>query len=131
MAQLWCGVVSFFEIALFCWCRETNGAPISTDPNPALVTDGSLMTANSTPVCDDARITLLKRANQCHVFAKRLAHEIQGKQEEQERSLRSNAPKLQGLVQETRRIKMYVEEAISTLYSGRQINIIGEISNVV
>ena len=93
-------------------------------------TYGSLVTANSTPV-DDALIPCWKRAEQCHVLANRLAHEIQSKQEEQERSLKSNAPKLQGLIQETRRIKMYVEEAISALYSGRQINIIGEINNVV
>ncbi|KAL3159873.1 hypothetical protein ABBQ38_010272 [Trebouxia sp. C0009 RCD-2024] len=61
----------------------------------------------------------------------RLARETQAKQEEQERSLRSNAPKLQGLIQETRRIKTYVEETISVLYSGRQVNIIGEINNVI
>ena len=61
----------------------------------------------------------------------RLARETQAKQEEQERFLRSNAPKLQGLIQETRRIKKYVEETISVLYNGRQINIIGEINNVI
>ena len=64
-------------------------------------------------------------------FATRLAREVQAKQEEQERSLRGNAPKLQGLIQETRHIKTYVEEAISTLYRGRQIHIIGEINNVI
>lgn len=61
----------------------------------------------------------------------RLARELHAKQEEQERALRSNAPKLQALIQETGRIKTYVEEAISALYNGRQINIIGEINNVI
>ena len=61
----------------------------------------------------------------------RLAREVQAKQEEQERSLRGNAPKLQGLIQETRHIKTYVEQAISALYSGRQLHIIGEINNVI
>lgn len=61
----------------------------------------------------------------------RLAREVQAKQEEQERSLRGNAPKLQGLILETRHIKVYVEQAISALYSGRQIHIIGEINNVI
>ncbi len=41
----------------------------------------------------------------------RLARELRAKQEEQERSLRSNAPKLQALIQETGRIKTYVEDA--------------------
>ena len=64
-------------------------------------------------------------------FANRLAREVQAKQEEQERLLRSNAPRLKDLIQETRCIKMYVEEAISALYSGRQIHIFGEINNVI
>lgn len=70
-------------------------------------------------------------ADQCHSYVHRLAREVQVKQEEQERSLRSNAPKLQGLIQETRRIKTFVEEAISALYNGRRINVIGEINNVI
>lgn len=61
----------------------------------------------------------------------RLAREVQAKQEEQERTLRSNAPKLQAILQETGRIKTYVEQAISALYHGRQINIIGEINNLL
>ena len=56
---------------------------------------------------------------------------MQVKQEEHERALRSNAPKLKALVQETGRLKAYVEEAISALYNGRQINVIGEINNVL
>ena len=64
-------------------------------------------------------------------LAYRLARELQAKQEEQGRALKSNAPKLQALVQETSRVKSYVEGAISTLYHGRQINIIGEINNVI
>ena len=61
----------------------------------------------------------------------RLAQELQGKQEEQERALKTNAPKLQALIHDTKRIKEHVEKAISALYSGRQINIIGEINNVL
>ncbi|DBB09844.1 TPA: hypothetical protein ACH3X3_001459 [Trebouxia sp. C0006] len=61
----------------------------------------------------------------------RLARELQAKQEEQERALRSNAPKLLALVQDTGRIKTYVEQAISALYGGREINVIGEINNVI
>ncbi|KAL0037407.1 hypothetical protein WJX79_006441 [Trebouxia sp. C0005] len=61
----------------------------------------------------------------------RLARELQAKQEEQERALRSNAPKLLALVQDTGRIKTYVEQAISALYNGRKINVIGEINNVI
>ena len=61
----------------------------------------------------------------------RLARELRVKQSEQEHALQSNAPKLQALVQETGRIKTYVEQAISALYNGRQINIIGEINNVL
>ena len=61
----------------------------------------------------------------------RLARELQAKQEEQERALKSNAPKLQNLLKETASIKQYVEQAISALYNGRQINVIGEINNVI
>lgn len=61
----------------------------------------------------------------------RLARELQAKQEEQERALKSNAPKLQSLLKETASIKQYAEQAISALYNGRQINIIGEINNVI
>ncbi len=61
----------------------------------------------------------------------RLARELQAKQEEQERALRGNAPKLLALVQDTGRIKTYVEQAISALYNGRKIHIIGELNNVI
>lgn len=60
-----------------------------------------------------------------------MARELKAKQEEQERALRSNAPKLHALIQDTGRIKAYIEESISALYGGRQIRVIGEINNVI
>ncbi|DBB02880.1 TPA: hypothetical protein ACH3X1_013485 [Trebouxia sp. C0004] len=73
---------------------------------------------------------LEQKAGQHEKFL-RLACELQAKQEEQERTLRSNAPKLLALVQDTGRIKIYVEQAISALYGSREINVIGEINNVI
>ena len=68
---------------------------------------------------------------QPHVWCCRLAHELRTKQEEQERALKSNAIKLQALLQQTRHVKVFVESSVSALFDDRKINIIGEINKII
>ena len=67
----------------------------------------------------------------CLVLLCRLAQEVQRKQEEQERALKSNAIKLQSLLQQTRQVKAFVESTVSALCDNRKISIIGEINKII
>lgn len=61
----------------------------------------------------------------------RFAEELRRKQEEHERALKSNAIKLQALLQQTRRVKDFVENTVSGLCNNRTVHIIGDINKVI
>lgn len=61
----------------------------------------------------------------------RVAADCEGRREETQRRLMACAPQLAAVVRRTRGAKSMVEQSLSAALGGRDVNIIGEINNVL
>jgi len=58
-----------------------------------------------------------------------IAYAVQ-KKEDLNKTIGETMPKLEKLIKQTKELKVNVEKALSKQYSGRIVNIIGEINNI-
>ena len=63
--------------------------------------------------------------------SRRAADEAEAKRREIQRSLAKQAPQLTSVQKHTAHVKTEVEAELSKTFNGRQVNIIGEINNVL
>lgn len=61
----------------------------------------------------------------------RAADEVEAKRRDIQRVLANEAPKLAFVQKRTARVKSEVEAELSKAFNGRQVNVIGEINNVL
>jgi hypothetical protein len=61
----------------------------------------------------------------------RLAQEVEARRAEIQASLVRDAPVLAARIARTGTVKEHSEKAVSALFAGRKINIIGEINNIL